>query len=172
MTFVRRPAATTPRYPIPSLACPPVFDERHADPLSSSMGGASGAQHAWVDKKVISGMDTHRDLHFADVVDISEAGRSVSTRPRPIGAPVTRSARCRRLTARRDGGNAHAHRLISGSRKRTPESTNPCESMIEIVRRNQRHVSTEPGRVQAGLVHRYRTGFPRSMRACLGWGGM
>jgi hypothetical protein len=49
--------------------------------------------------------------------------------------------RRRRLAAGGDGRDAHAHRLgVSGNLKRTLESTNPCESMLEIVRRTQRNV--------------------------------
>jgi hypothetical protein len=107
------------------------------------------------------------------VVDISEAVRSVFDE-----APAHRYTRheerpvppAHRATGWRKRSRSPA--WISGSRKRTLESTNPCESTIEIVRRNQRNVSTEPGQVQAGLVHRYRTAFPPVLASMLGWGGM
>jgi hypothetical protein len=119
------------------------------------MGGASGAQHASVDKKAIGGMDTHRDLHFAEVVDISEAVRS--------GFDEAPAHRCTRHEER---PVPPAHRA-TGWRKRSRAPA--CESMIELVRRNQRNVSTEPSQVQAGLVHGCRTAFPPVLRAC--WAG-
>jgi transposase-like protein len=43
---------------------------------------------------------------------------------------------------------------VTGNLKRTLESTNPCESMIEIVRRTQRNVKPELGRDGAALDRR------------------
>src|SRR5438552_1094930 len=67
--------------------------------------------------------------------------RSSDTTPRPHRQGVIRSGTC--CESRVQGGSACSRRTglgVKGSLKQTLQSTNPCESMIEIVRRTSRNV--------------------------------